>query len=194
MSPTAKDANHPKRGRDVHESSDGEASDREGSVHQHKRFRMQDETAVQPPIPNDDPITSRLGPPAHVPQPSASIAYQPIAAPVHPDVNMADIASTLQILANAAAANVHPDSTLSWPLPGSHLAPQVSSVAGGGSVHEPFGYNEQHEPESTILPTADGGLSELQRQLTTAWAHKQVKELIRQGKWLQSTSYSCALT
>ena len=137
------------------ESSDGETVDGVTPGHHTKRFRIQHHPAAQPP-----PSTS----------------YDPSIDPtLQPTVNLSEIASTMQMLAAAASACVNPQPGIPQP----SFAPRA---LGDSEQHtRPQGRNEM--PDVSVPP--DSAMAEIQRQLATAWTHKQLRELKLQGEEFQ---------
>jgi hypothetical protein len=137
------------------DESDGETVDSVTPRHHIKRFRIQHHPAAQPP-----PSTSY--------DPNIDLTPQP-------PVNLAEIASTMQMLAAAASACVNPQPGIPQP----SFAPRA---LGDSEQHtRPQSRNEM--PDVSVPP--DSAMAEIQRQLATAWTHKQLQELKLQGEEFQ---------
>ena len=154
MAAPNEDTNQNKRPRDD-ESSDGETVDGMTPGHHTKRFRIQDHPAPQPP---------------------SSTSYDLSVNPtMQPPVNLAEIASTMQMLAAAASACVNPE-------PG---IPQPSFAPRALGDSEQYTRQEGRNEVLDVSVPPDSVMAEIQRQLATAWTHKQLRELKLQGEEFQ---------
>jgi hypothetical protein len=157
-----------KRARDVQQDAEhDDAIGQSESTCQTKRSRILSTGSGQPPS---------ISLPAVIPLPSSSTSIGQSFDPP-PDVPLTLIASTLQLLADAAAAAVN-DSESIHSRPSPALMDRVVSLAS----------QQRATPETSGNNGSFGGegisQAELQSQLVTTWDTKRVQELESQGEWL----------